>query len=157
VPRRRIGGLLSALLPEERARVAIARGDMKRARHIGAAMLKTPNRLRLWRWKGANRVHWGHIVLGQLDLAAGDIDRAEQHLLAAGSATAAMGGSPQLNSFGPDFDLAGRLVDQDRRAAVVVYLESCRLFWTLPSSASVLDAWADDLRRPNLRRYAVKP
>jgi hypothetical protein len=123
-------------------------------------MLKNPNALWQWDWNGVNRVHWGHIVLGFADVAAGDIARAEQHLLAAGSSAAALGGSPLLNSAGPDFDLAGRLVDENRRATVLVYLASCRLFWTLPTGAALLDAWADDLRgggRPNLRRYAVEP
>jgi hypothetical protein len=160
VPPSRFGRILTGVLPEERARQAILSGDVERGRRIGVAMLKTPNRLRLWPWNGVNRLHWGHIVLGLTAVGLGDVTRAEQHLLAAGSSAAALGGSPQLNTFGPDFDLAGRLVDHDRRSVVLVYLESCRLFWTAPSAGVVLDAWAEDLRRggrPNLRRFASEP
>jgi hypothetical protein len=46
-----------------------------------------------------NGIHSGHIVLGRVALATGDLAAACDHLAAAGATR----GSPQLNSFGPDF------------------------------------------------------
>jgi hypothetical protein len=109
-------------------------------------------------WNVANRVHWGHIVLGLADVVAGDWSSAERHLLAAGSSAAALGGSPQLNSFGPDFDLADKLLDAGRRDTVLAYLNSCKWFWIDPRD--VLDAWGTAIRngeRPRLRRFAEHP
>ena len=148
--------VVAAAAPEERARRALTAGRLQRARRIGTSLLGHP--IWLGRWNIANRVHWGHVVLGLADVRAGDDASAEQHLLAAGSAAAALGGSPQLNSFGPDFDLAAQLLEHGRRDAVGVYLNSCKVFWSDPRS--VLDAWETAIRngeQPRLRRFAETP
>ena len=129
---------------------------MERARRVGKALVNRPNRL--GEWNRGNRVHWGHTLLGLADLAAGDVAGAEQHLLAAGAAAAALGGSPQLNTFGPDFGLAAQLLDRDCRDAVVVYLNSCKRLWA--DHGSVLDGWLEAIHngeRPRLRRFADQP
>jgi hypothetical protein len=57
-------------------------------------------------WNAGNLIHYGHATLGRLALKAGDVDAAEEHLRLAGS----VHGSPQLDSFGPDFGLANELL-----------------------------------------------
>jgi len=78
-------------------------------------------------WHAGNLIHHGHVTLGRLALLAGDIDGAAQHLLRAGSTP----GSPQLNSFGPELNLANQLLAHGRTDAVVDYLRLCRQFWKL--------------------------
>jgi hypothetical protein len=78
-------------------------------------------------WNAGNLIHHGHITLGRLALLAGDTDGAAQHLLAAGSTW----GSPQLDAFGPDLDLANRLLAHGQTGTVVDYLRRCQRFWKL--------------------------
>jgi hypothetical protein len=48
-------------------------------------------------------------------------------------------GSPQLNSFGPDRDLARALLERGERAAVLAYLADCARFWT--GNEALLEGW----------------
>jgi hypothetical protein len=78
-------------------------------------------------WQRPNCLHWGNILLGEVALAAGDVAEAGRRLLLAGDC----GGSPQLASFGPDFELAQKLLDSSMREVVVSYLGKCAKFWRL--------------------------
>lgn len=107
-----------------------------------------------WDWNAGNLVHHGHITLGRLALIAGDVDAAEEHLRLAGSAH----GSPQLDSFGPDFRLANQLLALGRTEVVLEYLDLCRRFWTPGHGA--LARWTAELRagrRPVLHEFGIDP
>jgi hypothetical protein len=91
-------------------------------------------------WNAGNLLHHGHITLGRLALLAGDTDRAAQHLLAAG----ATWGSPQLDAFGPDFDLANRLLAHGQTSTVVDYLRRCQRFWKLGEDR--LEQWITQIQ-----------
>jgi hypothetical protein len=107
-----------------------------------------------WNWNAGNLIHCGHITLGRLALKAGDVDAAEEHLRLAGSTH----GSPQLDSFGPDFRLANELLALGRTEVVLGYLGLCRRFWKLGHGA--LDAWTTEIRagrRPVLREFGIDP
>ncbi|MBK8212575.1 MAG: hypothetical protein IPK71_02400 [Myxococcales bacterium] len=78
-------------------------------------------------WQRPNCLHWGNILLGEVALAAGDVAEAGRRLLLAGDC----GDSPQLSSFGPDFELAQKLLDSSMRELVVSYLGKCAKFWRL--------------------------
>jgi hypothetical protein len=98
-------------------------------------------------WNAGNLIHHGHITLGRLALLAGDTDGAAQHLLAAGSTP----GSPELDAFGPDLDLANQLLDHGRADVVEDYLRRCQRFWNL--GGDKLQRWITQLQtgdRPNL-------
>jgi hypothetical protein len=98
-------------------------------------------------WNAGNLVHHGHITLGRLALLAGDTDGAARHLLAAGSTR----GSPQLDSFGPDFELARQLLNHGRTDVVEDYLRLCQRFWKL--GGDKLQRWITQLQaghRPTL-------
>ena len=88
-----------------------------------------------------NGIHRGHIVLGRVALATGDLASAREHLIAAGATR----GSPQLNSFGPDFVLAAALLAAGERDAVVAYLEVCKRFWKDEQTA--LERWQNRIER----------
>jgi hypothetical protein len=91
-------------------------------------------------WNRGNRIHKGHIVLGRVALRRDQLPQAREHLLAAGKTP----GSPQLDSFGPDFTLARELLEKDDLTTVLAYLDECRAFWKL--GAQRLDTWSQEIR-----------
>jgi len=87
-------------------------------------------------WDHGNAIHHGNLILGRLALRRGELDKAKQHLLAAGRTP----GSPQLDSFGPNMTLALELIEKGERQAVLEYFELCARFWKLDRGQ--LKAWA---------------
>ncbi|WP_437606896.1 hypothetical protein WMF20_39125 [Sorangium sp. So ce834] len=83
-----------------------------------------------------NAIHCAHIVLGKVALARNERASAAEHLRAASDVR----GSPQLDSFGPDFELASQLLSIGQRDAVIDYIDGCKRFWK--RSASLLETWA---------------
>jgi hypothetical protein len=74
------------------------------------------------------------VEAGDLDGACRDLDDAGRQ----GSLSA-----PVLRSFGPDFRLAGLLLDAGRRDAVLSYLARCESFW----NAKRIARWRDAIRK----------
>ena len=105
------------------AEVAFVSGAIEAARKHANELLATavPGR-----WDHGNAVHHGNTVLGRIALRDGDLEAARRHLLAS-----AAEGSPQLDSFGPDMDLAKELLEKGERQAVLAYFDSCEKFWEL--------------------------
>ncbi len=99
-------------------------------------------------WQYGNAVHWGHIVLGHVARLRGDDDVAAKELGLADRTR----GSPQLDSFGPDLELAQRLLDVERTEAVLDYLTQCQRFWQMDRGA--LGRWISQIAsgaRPDLQ------
>ena len=103
-------------------------------------------------WNYGNAIHHGHLVLGRVALAAGNLEAAHTELLEAGRTH----GSPQLNSFGPNMVLAKGLLATGEAHAVREYFDLCRNFWKRGSQQ--LDQWSEDIAAgrapkfgPNLR------
>jgi hypothetical protein len=90
-------------------------------------------------WNYGNAIHHGHLVLGRVALAAGDLEGARFELLAAGRTP----GSPQLDSFGPNMRLANDLLAAGEIEVVQEYFELCRAFWKL--GAEHIEEWAADI------------
>jgi len=129
------------------AQNAVARADWPRARSLARALLESAASCE-GTWQYGNAVHHGHILLGRVALAEGDEDGAAAELAAAAETP----GSPQLNSFGPDLELAGALARRGRLANVIAYLEAVRAFWT--HRAADIDEWLTALRRGDLPDFA---
>jgi tetratricopeptide (TPR) repeat protein len=105
-------------------------------------------------WNYGNAIHVGNIVLGRIALKQGDAQEAASRLLAAGRTP----GSPQLNSFGPNWTLAQDLLAKGDRAPVLSFLDACRTFWT--SGATRLDSYTATIRSggtPNFNGPANLP
>jgi hypothetical protein len=106
-------------------------------------------------WNHGNAIHEANRVLGLISLAGGDLDAAAQYLLEAGRSA----GSPQLDSFGPQLDLANELLRRGRRNEVRAYLAGVRSFWA--TGTDVLDGWIaqiDQGSTPDLNRFlATQP
>lgn len=88
-----------------------------------------------------NAVHWANIALGFAALARGDIAGAARFLATAAKTP----GSPQLDSFGPDRELARKLLAAGERRAVLEYLERCKTFWS--SHTIAIDRWTSAIER----------
>jgi len=87
-------------------------------------------------WNYGNAIHFGNMVLGQVALRKGEIEKAEMYLLKSGETP----GSPQLNTFGPNMSLAKELLEAERSDAVLKYFELCSKFWEM--SGDKLEVWA---------------
>lgn len=90
-------------------------------------------------WNYGNAVHYGHTALGLAAVMRGDVKEAARQLLQAGATP----GSPQLDSFGPTFALAQRLLAEGERVAVLAYFDLCARFWQLGRGR--LDSWRRQL------------
>jgi len=86
-------------------------------------------------------VHDGHELAGRLALAAGDVEAAKSHLLAAGMTP----GSPVLGSFGPNMTLARNLLAAGEREVVLSYFAECQVFW--PMGTAKLAEWTLAVQR----------
>jgi tetratricopeptide (TPR) repeat protein len=106
------------------AEAAIFAEDHARAESAANALLERAPRF-VDTWAYGNFLHGGHIVLGHVALARGDLPLASRHLREAGATP----GSPQLGSFGPDLALASALLAQGVRDEVIGYLVDCTKFW----------------------------
>ena len=127
------------------AEAALRAHHPDQARQLALQWIETCQKQRSW--NTGNAIHDGHQILGLVALDQGDLVTAVAELAAAGTST----GSPQLNSFGPDFRLARALLERGRRTEVATYLRQVSTFWKNPK----LDAWITDLERganPDLKR-----
>jgi tetratricopeptide (TPR) repeat protein len=121
------------------ATMALDAGDAAKARGYATELLEIAPQFPK-NWNYGNAIHVGNLVLGRLAVRSGDLDKAREHLLAAGKTP----GSPQLNSFGPNMALALELLEKGERDAVVQYLELCGQFWKMDRGR--LDLWKAAVR-----------
>jgi hypothetical protein len=101
-------------------------------------------------WDCGNAIHKGNIALGQIALARDNLQEAREHLMAAGRTP----GSPQLNTFGPDFALARALLLRGETAAVLEYLRLCGEFWV--AGLDDLEVWAYQIRKGDVPNFSPK-
>jgi len=103
-------------------------------------------------WNYGNAVHDANRYLGLMRLKNGNTAGAVEHLLRAGKST----GSPQLDTFGPELDLANELLKQGSAEPVMEYLRDIKRFWRLDQGQVV--AWLSSIEkgeRPELSRFAA--
>jgi len=102
-------------------------------------------------WNYGNATHDGNRILGLVSYHQGDIDGAASYLVDAGEST----GSPQLDSFGPNFDLADLLLRKGKTEEVKAYLRGVGKFWE--RDEGLVDEWIVAIehgKRPRLHRQA---
>jgi hypothetical protein len=144
------------------AQMAFEIGDLERAEALASATLRIPEvaahvtytpEMRNWRADPDHiAVHDGHIVLGKVALARGDLDEASRRLLLAGKASSRSDGT--MATIGPDRWLAQDLLNRGRTDAVVDYLLACRDAWTL--GRSNVDTWIGEIRAGETARLEVR-
>ena len=124
---------------DDLARARLALGDTAKAAELAKTVLAMAERMPN-DWNYGNAIHHGNLVLGQIALANGNLDEAKGRLLAAGRTK----GSPQLNSFGPSWELAQDLLNHGERTAVLNYIALVRAFWK--NHDANLDSWDAAIR-----------
>jgi hypothetical protein len=107
------------------AKSAFEAGKLEQARQWATVLVNQSER----DWNYGNAVHFGHLILGQLALLGGNLEGAKEELIAAGKTP----GSPQLNSFGPNMQLAKQLLEKGERQSVLDYFDLCAKFWQFPA------------------------
>jgi len=100
-------------------------------------------------WYYGNAIHDGHLLLGRVAMSRGDYDRAEVELVAAGRTP----GSPQLDSFGPNCQLASELLKAGRVQPVLEFLRLCDNFWD--DEFSQCATWAAQIRRGSVPDFGA--
>lgn len=103
-------------------------------------------------WNYGNAIHDTNRILGLISLKSGDPDAAADFLLKAGKST----GSPQLNTFGPELDLANELLQRGKVDAVKAYLTDIKSFWEMNNGQ--VDSWLaaiDKGEKPELDSFAA--
>jgi tetratricopeptide (TPR) repeat protein len=121
------------------APVAVDAGRLLKAVRYGDELLRYARKFRA-NWNRGNAVHHAHSALGRVALRQKQTRDAKRHLIA----SAKTKGSPQLDSFGPSWDLAAELLDRGESKAVIRYLELCRKFWRMGQRQ--LDTWVGSIR-----------
>ncbi|TWU34331.1 tetratricopeptide repeat protein [Novipirellula artificiosorum] len=123
-------------LLESLAKSALEAGRMDDAKRFAEEMLENDEA----GWNRGNRIHHGNLTLGRIALREGDVNEAKSRLLSAGKTP----GSPQLNSFGPNMQLAKELLEQGETEVVLEYFALCDKFWKSPQRK--LEQWIEDVK-----------
>lgn len=103
-------------------------------------------------WNYGNAIHDANRFLGLMSIKNGKIDEATGYLLKAGKSA----GSPQLDSFGPELDLANLLLKLGQQDEVVRYLKDIEAFWEMHDGR--INRWIAEIERggqPDLNRFSV--
>ena len=103
-------------------------------------------------WNYGNAIYDTNRILGLVSLKDGDVNAAVSYLLQAGKSP----GSPQLDTFGPNLDLANELLKRGQVTAVTAYLHEIRSFWTMNSGK--IASWLSQIKegkKPELNRFAA--
>jgi hypothetical protein len=101
-------------------------------------------------WSYGDYIQTGNSILGRVALAKGDVESAGRYLLRASDTTK---GSPVLNSFGPNMQLAKDLLRAGAKDVVLRHLEQCRRFWK--SDKGKLDRWAGQIRAGEMPEFGA--
>jgi hypothetical protein len=121
------------------APIAVDAGSLPKAARYAGSLLRLAKSRRA-NWNHGNALHHAHSALGRVALRKKRLADAKSHLIA----SARTKGSPQLDSFGPSFDLAAELLARGEAKTVTRYLELCRKFWTMGERS--IDAWIKSIR-----------
>ncbi len=125
------------------AKTAFDAGEYNKARQYADALLMRSQSKQPTGFDSSDDAHAANLVLGRLALHNGDIAGAEAHLLAMGRVS----GSPVLDSFGPNMQLAQDLLERGDRQPVLAYFDECAKFWTYQPAKATLATWTAQVKQ----------
>lgn len=102
-------------------------------------------------WNYGNAIHDANRILGLISVRNGEIDEAAAYLVKAGKST----GSPQLDSFGPELDLANELLKLGKTEEVLIYLNDIGSFWDMDDGR--INKWVKEIEnggKPEINRFS---
>ena len=108
------------------AEIAFNTGDYEKAEEYALSSLAMSTEYEE-DWNYGNAIHNSNVVLGRISFIKGDVEGAKGYLTEASKSE----GSPQLDTFGPDLELANELLKMGERKPVVQYLTSISRFWEM--------------------------
>ena len=108
-------------LVKDLAQMAITAKQYEKAREHAHALLTHDST----DWNSRDHLHQGHLVLGRIALAEGDIEEAKRRLIAAGETTA----SSEPNAVEPNMSLARELLQKGEKEVVLEYFSLCSRSW----------------------------
>ena len=126
-----------ATLLEYAAKMALAAQDFDAAKQYADELLTYG--LRQPRREAGDALHHSNLILGRLALHFQRRDEARSYLLAAGD----VAGSPPLDSFGPNMELAKALLEAGETETVLQYFDRCARFW----KRKALREWREQIER----------
>jgi tetratricopeptide (TPR) repeat protein len=119
------------------ATAALRVGEFTRAEEIAREMLTVAPQFAS-DWNYGNAIYWANIVLGKIALSDKRLGQACEYLVAASLTP----GSPQLDSFGPEFVLCSHLLNAGETECAKTYLSNCAKFWR---EVNKLSGWIIDI------------
>ena len=131
------------------ATAAVEAGDLMTAGKAAKSLLRRALQHKN-SYQYGNGIHCGHVVLGKIAFAQNRLKTAVSQLMAAGRTP----GSPQLNSFGPDFSLAQSLLAIGLRAEVLQYIRMVQRFWR--NHDDVIDRWVSKIESRSNPDFRIK-
>ena len=135
------------------APAAFRAGDMAKASSLANKLLAEAPKFEN-DWNYCNAIHVGHLVLGRVALAGGDVKEAKSQLLKSVQGTGGpestkgdvqFKGSPQMATFGPNMQLAQDLLAKGEKDVVLKYLDLCATFWQKEFSKA--DEWKSQINK----------
>lgn len=100
-------------------------------------------------WNYGNAIQDSNQVLGRIALLKGDVAEAKLRLLASSESK----GSPQMNSFGPNMQLAKELLQKGEKEVVLEYFARCRGFWAMGSDK--LASWTEQVKNDKTPEFGA--
>jgi tetratricopeptide (TPR) repeat protein len=100
-------------------------------------------------WNYGNAIQDANQVLGRIALSNGNVAEARTRLLASADSQ----GSPQMNSFGPNMQLAKALLEKGEIDVVVEYFNRCGTFWQMGKTK--LESWASSVRSGKIPEFGA--
>lgn len=137
---------------DDAAELAYKVEDYEKAHNYASESISLSNRYES-DWNYGNSIHNSNMVLGRLALKEGSVEHAKEYLKRAGDSR----GSPQLDTFGPDMQLADDLLNQGEKDAVLSYLSSINKFWEMDDGC--VDRWIKQIKsgeKPKLCKCSCK-
>lgn len=155
--------ILKAVLPGLQLDLAMAALEAGEPELAKKQATETLGNTRPGGWDYGNVTHNANQILGRCALREGKLADAKKHLLAAGATP----GSPQLDSFGPQMQLAGELLDRGEKETVLQYLDLVARFWANPDERTeaaskrvarehleLLESWKKQVRAGKIPDHA---
>ena len=100
-------------------------------------------------WNYGNAIQDSNQVLGRIAILKGDLAEAKSRLLASSESK----GSPQMNSFGPNMQLAKELLEKGEKEVVLEYFTRCRGFWAM--GADKLTSWTEQVKKEQMPKFGA--
>lgn len=100
-------------------------------------------------WNYGNAIQDSNQVLGRIALSKGEIAEAKKRLIASADSK----GSPQMNSFGPNMQLAKDLLAKGEKEVVLEYFDRCKAFWKM--GAGRLAAWSESVSKGQTPQFGA--